>query len=148
MLLRKVLYISCLNMKGRQFALVLGCLGISLLASAGEYHTGASLVCSQCHSMHYSQSHTYAGADDDNGNLQGTPPDQADMSAGGPYEKLLRDADSALCLSCHKSHGNKNSFGLIYMKGVGDVTEEGAGTGSGAGAYIDLCQQCHVQGAL
>jgi len=52
------------------------------------------------------------------------------------------------CMSCHKSHGKKNSFGLIYMKGVDDVTEEGAGTGAGAGAYIDLCQQCHVQGAL
>ncbi len=45
------------------------------------------------------------------------------------------------CFSCHKSHGNQNSFGLIFMKGTGTVTEEGDG-----GVYKDLCRQCHVQG--
>ena len=45
------------------------------------------------------------------------------------------------CFSCHKSHGNKNGFGLIYMKGTGTVTEEGDG-----GVYKDLCRQCHIQG--
>jgi hypothetical protein len=46
------------------------------------------------------------------------------------------------CFSCHKSHGDKNGFGLIYMAGTGTVTEEGDG-----GAYRDLCRQCHVEGA-
>ena len=47
------------------------------------------------------------------------------------------------CFSCHKSHGNKNGFGLIFMAGNGStVTEEGDG-----GAYRDLCRQCHTQGA-
>lgn len=48
------------------------------------------------------------------------------------------------CFSCHKSHGNKNGFGLIFMSGTagaGAVTEEGDG-----GQYRDLCKQCHVQG--
>jgi hypothetical protein len=45
------------------------------------------------------------------------------------------------CFSCHKSHGNKNSFGLIFMAGTGTVTEEGDG-----GIYKDLCRQCHSQG--
>ena len=48
------------------------------------------------------------------------------------------------CFSCHKSHGNKNGFGLIFMSGTptaGPVTEEGDG-----GQYRDLCKQCHVQG--
>lgn len=45
------------------------------------------------------------------------------------------------CFSCHKSHGNKNAFGLIFMSGTGTVTEEGDG-----GVYKDLCRQCHVQG--
>ncbi len=45
------------------------------------------------------------------------------------------------CMSCHKAHGNKNAFGLIYMTGTGTVTEEGDG-----GVYKDLCKQCHVQG--
>jgi hypothetical protein len=50
------------------------------------------------------------------------------------------------CMSCHKGHGNKNPFGLIYMVGNGTaVTEEGDGNTS-AGAR-DLCQQCHVQGS-
>ena len=45
------------------------------------------------------------------------------------------------CFSCHKSHGNMNGFGLIFMKGTGTVVEEGDG-----GIYKDLCRQCHVQG--
>jgi cytochrome c556 len=46
------------------------------------------------------------------------------------------------CFSCHKSHGNQNAFGLIYMIGDGaPVTEEGDG-----GQYKDLCRQCHLQG--
>jgi hypothetical protein len=46
------------------------------------------------------------------------------------------------CMSCHKGHGNMNSFGMIFMKGTGTVTEEGDG-----GVYKDLCRQCHRQGA-
>jgi hypothetical protein len=45
-------------------------------------------------------------------------------------------------MSCHKAHGNQNSFGLIYMSGTGTVTEEGD---DGVQAK-DLCKQCHVQG--
>lgn len=47
------------------------------------------------------------------------------------------------CMSCHKSHGNKNGFGLIYLTGDagGTLTEEGDG-----GQYRDLCRQCHTQG--
>jgi hypothetical protein len=45
------------------------------------------------------------------------------------------------CFSCHKAHGNKNPFGLIYMSGTGVVTEEGdSGTSN-----RDTCRQCHVQ---
>ncbi len=46
------------------------------------------------------------------------------------------------CMSCHKAHGNKNTFGLIFMIGSGTPTEDGDG-----GVYKDLCRQCHVQGA-
>lgn len=45
------------------------------------------------------------------------------------------------CMSCHKGHGNKNAFGLIFMSGTGTVTEEGDD-----GTQVrDLCGQCHVQ---
>ena len=46
------------------------------------------------------------------------------------------------CMSCHKAHGDKNAFGLIFMNGSGTRTEEGDG-----GVYKDLCRQCHSQGA-
>ena len=46
------------------------------------------------------------------------------------------------CFSCHRSHGTKNGFGLIYMSGTGTVTEEGDdGT-----TVKELCRQCHIQG--
>lgn len=53
------------------------------------------------------------------------------------------------CFSCHKGHGNKNSFGLIWMGGVGTITEEGdnATTLSDGAKYIALCRQCHAQGS-
>ena len=47
------------------------------------------------------------------------------------------------CFSCHKSHGNKNAFGLIFMSGTGTRTEEG----DNGTRYNDLCRQCHIQGA-
>ena len=47
------------------------------------------------------------------------------------------------CMSCHKAHGNRNPFGLIFMTGSGaTVTEDGDG-----GQYRDLCRQCHTEGA-
>jgi hypothetical protein len=45
-------------------------------------------------------------------------------------------------MSCHKSHGNQNAFGLIFMSGTGTITDNGDG-----GAYRDLCRQCHRQGS-
>ncbi|MGE5692541.1 MAG: cytochrome c3 family protein, partial [Candidatus Zixiibacteriota bacterium] len=46
------------------------------------------------------------------------------------------------CFSCHKSHGNKNAFGLIYAKGTATLGEEGDGSDA-----RNLCRECHVQGA-
>jgi len=48
---------------------------------------------------------------------------------------------SPTCLTCHKAHGNRNPFGLIFMGNTGRITEEGT-TG---GRYVDLCRQCHIQ---
>jgi hypothetical protein len=61
-----------------------------------------------------------------------------------PLEELTQS-----CMSCHKGHGNQNSFGLIYMSGTGTVNEQGD-TGPGVNGpdpgYKDLCKQCHGQG--
>jgi hypothetical protein len=45
------------------------------------------------------------------------------------------------CVSCHKTHGNTNAFGLLFPNG-GPMDEQGGG----AGVAKDLCAQCHVQG--
>jgi hypothetical protein len=64
------------------------------------------------------------------------------MSPSNNWTAPVAAGVTPTCFSCHKSHGNKNGFGLIYMKGTGTVTEEGDG-----GVYKDLCRQCHIQGA-
>ncbi|MEW5702003.1 MAG: hypothetical protein AB1792_07225 [Candidatus Zixiibacteriota bacterium] len=45
------------------------------------------------------------------------------------------------CFSCHKGHGNKRAFGLIYPTGNAAIDEEGDGT-----MYKELCKACHTQG--
>ncbi len=50
------------------------------------------------------------------------------------------------CASCHKAHGNKNSFGLLMF---GATTTKGAATEEGEAsqtATTFTCQQCHTQG--
>jgi hypothetical protein len=52
------------------------------------------------------------------------------------------------CMTCHKAHGNKNAFGLVFVTSpggppAGAMTEEGDG-----GLFRDLCRQCHRQGNL
>lgn len=65
--------------------------GMVSLAMAGDYHKSATLVCSDCHIMHYSQQHGYAG-----GAVFPTP------AAGGPFHYLLRAGDvNQTCLLCH-----------------------------------------------
>jgi len=75
------------------FAIVVaGCLlAFAATASAGDYHTGASLVCSDCHVAHYSQSHNYGGSA-----FPFVP-----LGAGGPFTHLLRNEVNELCLTCH-----------------------------------------------
>ena len=59
------------------------------------YHYGSKLVCSDCHVMHYSQSHGY--------NADGSG-DFAPAGEAGPYGKLLRNDVTDLCLTCHDNH--------------------------------------------
>ncbi|MEW5807355.1 MAG: hypothetical protein AB1756_08430 [Acidobacteriota bacterium] len=68
------------------------------------------------------------------------------MSPSGDwYESETDSTISGLtptCITCHKGHGNKNAFGLIYMKNTGSISEQGTEDGG----YRDLCKQCHIQG--
>jgi nitrate reductase cytochrome c-type subunit len=71
---------------------------IAIPAIAGEYHYGAALLCADCHTMHFSQSHNYDGTTpvsttpQDNGNWLGT---------SGPNPYLLKLSENNLCLACH-----------------------------------------------
>lgn len=89
-------------------------------AFAGDYHMGQSLICADCHVMHYSQTH----GNNPNGSGIFTP-----LGASGPYEFLLRNDVNDLCLSCHdnqafapdvfESHGNG------YLRQAGALNEVG-----------------------
>jgi hypothetical protein len=59
---------------------------------AGDYHTNTTLICADCHVMHYSQTHGYS-ADGSGAYLA--------PGAGGPNEFLLRYELPKLCLACH-----------------------------------------------
>jgi cytochrome c553 len=68
------------------------------------------------------------------------------MSASGDWTGGTADV-TPTCISCHKSHGNANAFGLIYRKGsdpLTDITENGS---LGGGQLENLCGQCHGQGS-
>jgi hypothetical protein len=60
------------------------------MASAGDYHTGTTLVCSDCHVAHYSQSHGYTASGF-----------SIPLGGDGPYTYLLRNEVNELCLTCH-----------------------------------------------
>lgn len=64
--------------------------GLATVAMAGEYHSGTSLICSDCHVAHYSQSHGYTS-----GGIV------VPLGTAGPYEDLLRNDPNNLCLTCH-----------------------------------------------
>jgi hypothetical protein len=65
------------------------------------------------------------------------------MSPSGDWTSGADTEITQSCMSCHKAHGNKNSFSRILMSGTGTITEEGDTDG---GTYKALCGQCHIQG--
>ena len=68
---------------------------VAVGAFAGDYHSGTTLFCQDCHVMHASQTHGY------NANGGGT------YVATSPtaHEYLLRDEPNAMCLNCHDGTG-------------------------------------------
>ncbi len=52
---------------------------------------------------------------------------------------VYRGDASPSCMTCHRAHGNRNAFGLVFMKPTGPVTEQGVE----GGVARDLCVQCH-----
>jgi hypothetical protein len=140
--------------------------GVVALAAAGDFHVGTSLVCSDCHVAHYSQSHGYTV-----GGIF-TP-----LGAEGPYEDLLRDDPNKVCLACHNGASfapdvfgaNGGTTGVRQAGGLNAATGHGLSNdagydqidghtlystamppGAGTTAYVPgaeglTCVNCHAQ---
>jgi len=81
-------------------ALILALLFLrAAFSSAGEYHYGQSLLCYDCHTMHFSMSHTWDGT----GTISTTPGTGGNwLGTNGPNNYLLKGSTTnTLCLSCH-----------------------------------------------
>jgi len=66
-------------------------------AYAGEWHTGTTNLCTDCHTMHFSMQHGFAG-----GAVGTTPAPNGDwMGATGPNNFLLKLPANELCKTCH-----------------------------------------------
>jgi hypothetical protein len=140
--------------------------GTAVFATAGDFHVGTSLVCSDCHIAHSSQSHGYA---------VGQAPGY--LGTGGPFADLLRDDPNKVCLSCHNNqswapdvlganggttglrqagglnvaagHGLSNDAGFDEIDGhtlySTDVPPGGAASAYVPGAEGLECVNCHAQ---
>jgi hypothetical protein len=67
---------------------------------------------------------------------------------GGVVRPAWADASGGTfqvnCTSCHKAHGNKHAFGLIWPTNAAVTATTNYEEGDGA-VYQDLCATCHVQ---
>lgn len=100
-----------------------GILAMASWSSAGDYHYGIELICSDCHTMHFSQQHGYNA--DGGGNYTAL--------GSGPQEYLLRDDINDLCLSCHDGQSwapdvfKAHSGGYVRQAGaLNDVGSSGS----------------------
>ncbi len=85
----------------------------------GDFHSVGSLVCSDCHVMHYSETHLPSGA----------PGPDPLLAPGGPFPYLLKNSQGQLCLACHDGRLD-----------IPDVR------GAHTGAYVRAAGQLNVQG--
>ncbi len=128
----------------------------AFVATAGDFHNGTSLTCSDCHVMHYSQSHGY------NSDGGGT---YTALGSAGPYHYLLRNDINSLCLTCHdgtgfapdvlgansnvyvRQAGALNRLGVIGQPATGhtlDTTDEAPGSSPAWADSAGLhCVDCH-----
>ena len=138
---------------------VAGAAAAVLLASgppvhAGDFHTAGSLVCSDCHVMHYSETHLPSGA----------PGPDPLLAPGGPFPYLLKSGQGQLCLACHDGRVDipdvRGAHAGNYVRAAGQLNALGDGPavevtghtiGSGATAPGGRwqnpglqCRHCHA----
>ncbi len=115
------------------------------------YHNGATLVCSDCHTMHASQQHSFTGGSSvspPNG-----PPENYPWSTT-PTAKLLRKTSSVqMCLSCHDGQSGVPDVMTTDANGLGDNRAAGFFAAVDTANYkghnlatdpgADWCSACH-----
>lgn len=123
------------------------------------YHVGATLLCADCHTMHFSQEHGFDG-----GAVAATgAPGGNWQPATGPNQILLKAASSTeLCLECHdgktfapdvvgvdtngltmRAAGHFEAIGVSNFRGHNLSTDPGGG-----GPFDPLCGRCHFGGNM
>lgn len=94
------------------------------LAMAGDYHSGTTLMCADCHTMHYSLSHGYDG---------GTA---EPLGAGGPHARLLKGATpNETCLTCHD--GQTFAPDVLGENATGSYVRQAGALTTGTAPYED-----------
>ena len=83
--------------------IIVAALAYAGLASAGEYHKGEALKCSQCHTMHASRAHNF-----NNGSAYTTTP----LSANPKL--LIQASTNQTCLACHDGQHYPDVFGADF----------------------------------
>jgi hypothetical protein len=88
-----------LSMRNRVIVLAAAVLALAAMpVLAGEWHSGQNNLCSDCHTMHFSQQHNW-----DSGAAPSTTPAPLGNWLGtvGPNDFLLKAPANQLCLACH-----------------------------------------------
>jgi hypothetical protein len=106
-------------------------------ALAGEYHSGANLVCADCHTAHFSMQHNWDGSTPVPVVPNGTGPDATMnwLSATGPNAYLLKAPANQLCLMCHDNQTfapdvyalNTNAASYPQGRAAGGINDPAAG---------------------
>ena len=123
------------------------------------YHNGATLLCSDCHSTHFSESHGFnGGAVSTTAALDGNW-----LPATGPNAYLLKASSSTLlCLSCHDGQTfapdvvgtdtnslTQRSAGFFGNMDVPNFRGHNLASASlGKPGSSDLCNRCHFGGTM
>jgi len=99
--------------------------------TAGEYHSGQSLLCYDCHTMHFSMQH---GLDGSAGPVSNTPTTGGNwLGATGPNQFLLKAPANTLCLGCHDGKSFAPDV-LAANGGIGTTNRQAGALNNTSGA--------------
>lgn len=115
------------------------------------HHNGETLVCSDCHTMHASLQHNFAGGTDHEGGIPSFPWETV------PSPKLLKAGDPVdLCLTCHDNWSGapdvvgpdanglaERSAGHLDTPDIVNPRGHDLGRGVDTSPGFGLCMRCH-----